>query len=163
MQPPLGGGGGLGVRGWEGARPPGAANHPQSPPLCPRGPPPLGPGHRCPPYPPLLRPHPTPVGPASPPPPRTTPAAGGWSRSTGGSAGDRESQGTTEALVCGQNKPLHDVHLNKDQTILQCPKSNAVHLRVWPLPDLPLACARSDMIRWGRVLLSHTLDAARSY
>ena len=29
--------------------------------------------------------------------------------------------------------------------------------------DLPLASAGSDMIRWGRVLLSHTLDAARSY
>ena len=29
--------------------------------------------------------------------------------------------------------------------------------------DLPLASANSDMIRWGRVLLSHTLDAARSY
>jgi len=29
--------------------------------------------------------------------------------------------------------------------------------------DLPLASASSDMIRWGRVLLSHTLDAARSY
>ena len=30
-------------------------------------------------------------------------------------------------------------------------------------PDLPLASAGSDMIRWGRVLLGHTLDAARSY
>ena len=30
-------------------------------------------------------------------------------------------------------------------------------------PDLPLASASSDMIRWSRVLLSHTLDAARSY
>ena len=30
-------------------------------------------------------------------------------------------------------------------------------------PDLPLAFAGSDMIRWGKVLLSHTLDAARSY
>ena len=29
-------------------------------------------------------------------------------------------------------------------------------------PDLPLASANSDMIRWGRVLLSHTLDAPRS-
>ena len=29
--------------------------------------------------------------------------------------------------------------------------------------DLPLASAGSDMIGWGRVLLSHTLDAARSY
>ena len=31
------------------------------------------------------------------------------------------------------------------------------------LPDLPLASANSHMIRWGRVLLSHLLDAARSY
>ena len=31
------------------------------------------------------------------------------------------------------------------------------------IPDLPLASASSDMIRWSRVLLSHTLDAARSY
>ena len=31
------------------------------------------------------------------------------------------------------------------------------------LPDLPLAPAGSDMIKWSRVLLSHTLDAARSY
>ena len=30
-------------------------------------------------------------------------------------------------------------------------------------PDLPLVSAGSDMIRWSRVLLSHTLDAARSY
>ena len=30
-------------------------------------------------------------------------------------------------------------------------------------PDLPLASAGSDMIGWRRVLLSHTLDAARSY
>ena len=30
-------------------------------------------------------------------------------------------------------------------------------------PDVPLASAGSDMIRWGRVLLSHTLDAAHSY
>ena len=30
-------------------------------------------------------------------------------------------------------------------------------------PDLPLGSAGSDTIRWGRVLLSHTLDAARSY
>ena len=29
--------------------------------------------------------------------------------------------------------------------------------------DLPPASASSDMIRWSRVLLSHTLDAARSY
>ena len=29
--------------------------------------------------------------------------------------------------------------------------------------DLPLAAASSDVIRWSRVLLSHTLDAARSY
>ena len=29
--------------------------------------------------------------------------------------------------------------------------------------DLPLVSASSDMIRWSRVLLSHTLDAARSY
>ena len=29
--------------------------------------------------------------------------------------------------------------------------------------DLPLASAGSDMIKWSRVLLSHTLDAARSY
>ena len=29
--------------------------------------------------------------------------------------------------------------------------------------DLPLASASSDMIGWSRVLLSHTLDAARSY
>ena len=29
--------------------------------------------------------------------------------------------------------------------------------------DLPLASGGSDMIRWSRVLLSHTLDAARSY
>ena len=29
--------------------------------------------------------------------------------------------------------------------------------------DLPRASAGSDMIGWGRVLLSHTLDAARSY
>ena len=28
---------------------------------------------------------------------------------------------------------------------------------------LPPASANSDVIRWGRVLLSHTLDAARSY
>ena len=39
---------------------------------------------------------------------------------------------------------------------------------VWPGgdtcgADLPLASAGSDMIGWGRVLLSHTLDAARSY
>ena len=32
-----------------------------------------------------------------------------------------------------------------------------------PAPDLPLASASSDMIGWSRVLLSHTLDAARSY
>ena len=31
------------------------------------------------------------------------------------------------------------------------------------LPDLPLASANSAMIGWSRVLLSHTLDAARSY
>ena len=31
------------------------------------------------------------------------------------------------------------------------------------VPDLPLASAGSDMIGWSRVLLSHTLDAARSY
>ena len=31
------------------------------------------------------------------------------------------------------------------------------------LPDLPLASANSDMTGWSRVLLSHTLDAARSY
>ena len=31
------------------------------------------------------------------------------------------------------------------------------------LPDLPPASAGSDMIGWSRVLLSHTLDAARSY
>ena len=30
-------------------------------------------------------------------------------------------------------------------------------------PDLPLASAGSDMIRWSRVLLSHTLDRTRSY
>ena len=30
-------------------------------------------------------------------------------------------------------------------------------------PDLPLASASSDIIRWSRALLSHTLDAARSY
>ena len=30
-------------------------------------------------------------------------------------------------------------------------------------PDLRLASAGSDMIRWSRVLLSHTLDVARSY
>ena len=29
--------------------------------------------------------------------------------------------------------------------------------------ELPLSSAKSDMIRWSRVLLSHTLDAARSY
>ena len=29
--------------------------------------------------------------------------------------------------------------------------------------DLPPAYAGPDMFRWGRVLLSHTLDAARSY
>ena len=32
-----------------------------------------------------------------------------------------------------------------------------------PGPDVPEASAGSDMIRWGRVLLRHTLDAARSY
>ena len=30
-------------------------------------------------------------------------------------------------------------------------------------PDLPLASASPDMIRWSRVLLSRTRDAARSY
>ena len=39
--------------------------------------------------------------------------------------------------------------------------------RECPVPnrqeDLPLAPASSEMIRWSRVLLSHTLDAARSY
>ena len=30
-------------------------------------------------------------------------------------------------------------------------------------PDLPPASASSDMIRWSRVLVSHTLHAARSY
>ena len=30
-------------------------------------------------------------------------------------------------------------------------------------PDLPLASANSGMIRLSRVLLSHMLDAARSY
>ena len=30
-------------------------------------------------------------------------------------------------------------------------------------PGLRLASASSDMIGWSRVLLSHTLDAARSY
>ena len=30
-------------------------------------------------------------------------------------------------------------------------------------PDLPLASASADMIGWSRVLLSRTLDAARSY
>ena len=29
--------------------------------------------------------------------------------------------------------------------------------------DLPLPSASSDVIGWSRVLLSHTLDAARSY
>ena len=29
--------------------------------------------------------------------------------------------------------------------------------------ELPPASAGSDMIGWSRVLLSHTLDAARSY
>ena len=29
--------------------------------------------------------------------------------------------------------------------------------------DLPLASAGSDIIRWSRVLLSHKLDAVRSY
>ena len=29
--------------------------------------------------------------------------------------------------------------------------------------DLPIASAGSDMIRWSTVLLSYTLDAARSY
>ena len=33
----------------------------------------------------------------------------------------------------------------------------------WVAPDLPLASASSDMIRWSRVLLCHTLDAAYSY
>ena len=32
-----------------------------------------------------------------------------------------------------------------------------------PRTDLPLASANSDVIRWSRVLLSHPLDAARSY
>ena len=32
-----------------------------------------------------------------------------------------------------------------------------------PEPDLPPASASSDMIKWSRVLLSHTLNAARSY
>ena len=30
-------------------------------------------------------------------------------------------------------------------------------------PDLPLGSASSDMIRWSRVLLSHTMDAVPSY
>ena len=30
-------------------------------------------------------------------------------------------------------------------------------------PDVPLASATADMNRWSRVLLSRTLDAARSY
>ena len=34
---------------------------------------------------------------------------------------------------------------------------------IWWPADLPPASAGSDMIRWSRVLLSHTLDAARSY
>ena len=38
-----------------------------------------------------------------------------------------------------------------------------VHCWVPTGPDLPLASASPDMIRWSRVLLSHTLDAARSY
>ena len=39
----------------------------------------------------------------------------------------------------------------------------ACGVRVTRVTDLPLASARSDMIGWSRVLLSHTLDAARSY
>ena len=30
-------------------------------------------------------------------------------------------------------------------------------------PDLPLASASPELIRWSRILLSHTSDAARSY
>ena len=39
----------------------------------------------------------------------------------------------------------------------------ALHPRGRAVPDWPLASAGSDMIGWIRVLLSHTLDAARSY
>ena len=45
----------------------------------------------------------------------------------------------------------------------QCPKAYwAKQVHGGSRPVLPLASARSDMIRWSRVLLSHTLDAARS-
>ena len=42
----------------------------------------------------------------------------------------------------------------------QLPSSNTCPTTA---PDLPLASAKSDMMGWSRVLLSHTLDAARSY
>ena len=42
-------------------------------------------------------------------------------------------------------------------------RMGAVQVSSAPQPDLPLASACSEMIRWSRVLLSHTLDAARSY
>ena len=38
-----------------------------------------------------------------------------------------------------------------------------VGVNCYQRPDLPLASARSDIIGWSRILLSHTLDAARSY
>ena len=46
--------------------------------------------------------------------------------------------------------------------------SNGAFTRLYRMPhgpqtDLPLASAGSDIIGWSRVLLSHTLDAARSY
>ena len=49
---------------------------------------------------------------------------------------------------------------------VQTPVHGGAHVRVRVLgnaTDLPLASASSDMIGWSRVLLSHTLDAPRSY
>ena len=53
--------------------------------------------------------------------------------------------------------PLLTGALGRGRAVIEWPYTAGVR------PRLALPCASSCMIRWSRVLLSHTLDAARSY
>ena len=70
-----------------------------------------------------------------------------------------------------QNAP--QLHGATDRVTLCDPQTAVARRHTNPKPrrvpflgsatDVRLASVNSDMIRWGRVLLSHTPDAARSY
>ena len=87
----------------------------------------------------------------SPSPGRPTPGVVKQDKSSRGFVDTSKRRSDPQRVgMCKGERPIGAARGKQTNTMASCQ------------PDLPLASASSDMIRWSRVLLSHTLDAARS-